>query len=252
MSEFNGKVAFITGGSKGIGAATALRFARLGARVAITDIDTDNGPAVAKEIVSNGGEAFFFKCDVASSEDMKAAIAETVSRFGRVDYAFNNAGWEGAMGPLHQSKEADVDRLFAINIRGVFLGMKYQIEQMLAHGGGAIVNNSSIAGLKGLPSASIYAASKHAVVGMSKCAALDYATSNIRINVVCPGVIDTEMIQRAAHNDPQVLEAYANMQPIKRMGTPDEIASVVTWLCSQDASFITGATIEADGGIMAG
>lgn len=252
MSTFNGKVAFITGGSKGIGAATAARFAEMGARVVIADVDTDNGPEVAKQIVGNGGEAFFVRCDVSSETDIKAAIDETVARYGRLDFAFNNAGWEGAMGPLHQAKIEDVDRLFAINIRGVFLGMKYQVEEMLKTGGGVIVNNSSIAGLKGLPSTSIYGASKHAVIGMTKCAALDYATSKIRINAVCPGVVDTEMIQRAAHNDPATLEAYANMQPIKRMGRPSEIASVVTWLCSEDASFVTGATIEADGGIMAG
>jgi NAD(P)-dependent dehydrogenase (short-subunit alcohol dehydrogenase family) len=183
---------------------------------------------------------------------MRAAIAETVSRFGRLDIAFNNAGWEGAMGPLHTCDPADVDKLFAINLRGVFLGMKYQVTEMLKTGGGAIVNNSSIAGLKGLPAAAIYAASKHGVIGMTKCAALDYATAGIRINAVCPGVIDTPMIQRAAHSDPVTIAAYTNMQPIKRMGKPEEIASVVTWLCSDEASFVTGATIEADGGIMAG
>lgn len=252
MQNFTGKSVFITGGAKGIGAATAERFAQMGARVAITDVDVERGEALAKKIVADGGEAFFAKCDVSVEADIRGATEACVSRFGGLDIAFNNAGWEGAMGPLHQADLAEVDRLFAINLRGVFMGMKFQIEQMLAQGQGVIVNNASIAGLKGLPSASIYAASKHAVVGMTKCAALDYATRNIRINVVCPGVVDTEMIQRAAKSDPATLEAYANMQPIRRMGRPEEIASVVTWLCSDEASFVTGATIEADGGIMAG
>ena len=252
MNQFNGRVAFITGGSKGIGAATALRFARQGARVVIADVDVEAGDAVAQHILGDGGEAFFVKCDVSSEGDMRAAIEETVHRFGRLDIAFNNAGWEGAMGPLHTCNPEDVDKLFGINLRGVFLGMKYQVTEMLKTGGGAIVNNSSIAGLKGLPAAAIYAASKHGVIGMTKCAALDYATAGIRINAVCPGVIDTPMIQRAAHSDPVAIAAYTNMQPIKRMGKPEEIASVVTWLCSDEASFVTGATIEADGGIMAG
>jgi NAD(P)-dependent dehydrogenase (short-subunit alcohol dehydrogenase family) len=253
MTQSSGRVAFITGGSKGIGAATALRFGKQGARVVIADVDSDAGPGVADAINAQGGEALFVRCDVSSEADMKAAIDETVRRFGRLDIAFNNAGWEGAMGPLHTCVPADVDRLFAINLRGVFLGMKYQVAQMLAQGGGgAIVNNSSIAGLKGLANASIYAASKHGVIGMTKCAALDYATQGIRINAVCPGVIDTPMIHRAAHGDPATLEAFTNMQPIKRMGKPEEIATVVTWLCSDEASFVTGATIEADGGIMAG
>jgi NAD(P)-dependent dehydrogenase (short-subunit alcohol dehydrogenase family) len=252
MNQFNGRVAFITGGSKGIGAATALRFARQGARVVIADVDVEAGDAVAQQILGDGGEAFFVKCDVSSEADMRAAIEETVHRFGRLDIAFNNAGWEGAMGPLHTCNPEDVDKLFGINLRGVFLGMKFQVTEMLKTGGGAIVNNSSIAGLKGLATASIYAASKHGVIGMTKCAALDYATAGIRINAVCPGVIDTPMIQRAAHSDPAAIAAYTNMQPIRRMGKPEEIASVVTWLCSDEASFVTGATIEADGGIMAG
>lgn len=252
MNDFNGKVAFITGGSKGIGAATARRFAKFGARIAIVDVDQEAGSAVAKEIVGNGGEAYFFKADVSSESELKAAVDGCVERFGRLDFAFNNAGWEGAMGALHLTKTQDVDKLFAINIRGVYLGMKFQVEQMLKQGGGVIVNNSSIAGLKGLPGSSIYVASKHAVIGLTKSAALDYATSKIRVNAVCPGVVDTEMVRRAAHNDPATLEAFAQMNPIKRMGTPDEIATVVTWLCSNEASFITGATIEADGGIMAG
>jgi NAD(P)-dependent dehydrogenase (short-subunit alcohol dehydrogenase family) len=252
MNQFNGRVAFITGGSKGIGAATALRFARQGARVVIADVDAEAGDALAKQLLGDGREAFFVKCDVASEADMRAAVEETVHRFGRLDIAFNNAGWEGAMGPLHTCDPGDVDKLFGINLRGVFLGMKFEITEMLKTGGGAIVNNSSIAGLKGLATASIYAASKHGVIGMTKCAALDYATAGIRINAVCPGVIDTPMIQRAAHGDPAAIAAYTNMQPIRRMGKPEEIASVVTWLCSDEASFVTGATIEADGGIMAG
>lgn len=252
MTQFNGRVAFITGGSKGIGAATAVRFANQGARVAIADVDTTAGQAVTERILAAGGEAFFVRCDVSSEADMRAAVEETVSRYGRLDLAFNNAGWEGAMGPLHTCDPADVDKLFAINLRGVFLGMKFQVTEMLKTGGGAIVNNSSIAGLKGLATAAIYAASKHGVIGMTKCAALDYATAGIRINAVCPGVVDTEMITRAAHDDPAAIAAYANMQPIRRMGKPEEIATVVTWLCSDEASFVTGATIEADGGIMAG
>ncbi len=252
MQQFKGKSVFITGGARGIGAATAERFAGMGARVCVTDVDVAAGTALVEKLGRAGAEALFLPCDVSVEDDVQRTVEETVRRFGRLDVAFNNAGWEGRMGPLHLAATGEVDRLFAINIRGVFLGMKHQVAQMLRQGGGTIVNNASIAGLKGLPSAGVYAASKHAVVGMTRCAALDYATQNIRVNVVCPGVVDTEMIQRAAKSDPATLQGFADMQPIRRMGRPEEIASVVTWLCSDEASFVTGATIEADGGIMAG
>lgn len=252
MKTFTDKVALVTGAANGIGRATAIRFAEMGASVVVSDVDTDHGERVAKQINDGGGEAIFVTCDIASEAEVHGLIQRTLDAFGRVDFAFNNAGWEGAMGPIHTADVEAYDRLMAINLRGTFLCMRYEIEQMLAQGGGSIVNNSSIAGLKGFAQSAAYSASKHGVIGLTKCGALDYATSNIRVNAVCPGVIETEMIRRAAHDDPKAMAGYTAMEPVKRMGRPEEVASVVTWLCSDDASFVTGATIEVDGGVMAG
>lgn len=243
----------ITGAANGIGRATALRFAEQGASVIVSDIDVDHGRQVVGAIERAGGAAKFVSCDVSDEAEVHGLIQRTIDAFGRLDFAFNNAGWEGVMLPLDQLDSETFDSAIAINLRGAFLCMKYELQQMLAQGeGGVIVNNSSIAGLMGFPGSAEYCASKHGLVGMTKASALEYAPHAIRINAVCPGVVETAMITRAANNDAEALKGYAAMEPVGRLGRPEEIATVVTFLCSDDASFITGAAIPVDGGVMAG
>lgn len=252
-NKFDGKVIVITGAANGIGRSAAERFASQGAKVVVSDIDVDHGRGVVADIEKAGGEAKFISCDVTDEAEVHGLIRRTVEAFGRLDYAFNNAGWEGVMQPLDQLDSAVFDKVIGINLRGVFLCMKYELKQMIEQGdGGSIVNNSSIAGLKGFPFSSEYCASKHGIVGMTKSAALEYAKQGIRINALCPGVIETEMISRAANNDPETMAGYAAMEPVGRMGRPEEVAALAEWLCSDEASFVTGAAVAVDGGVMAG
>lgn len=249
--DFRNTVALITGASTGIGRATALAFGKSGAQVVLADVNMDALGKTAFEIKEAGGKAEFFKCDVSKDADVKVLVAKTVSLFGRLDMAFNNAGVEGQQALTPDCTEENWDRVFNTNLKGVWLCMKYQIPQMLKQGGGSIVNCSSIAGVIGFPGIPAYTASKHGVLGLTKTAALEYAKNNIRVNAVCPGVIQTPMIDRFTHGEAQIRKQLVDGEPIGRVGQPDEIASAVLWLSSPDAAFTTGHSMVIDGGWVA-
>jgi NAD(P)-dependent dehydrogenase (short-subunit alcohol dehydrogenase family) len=250
--SYAGKVAFVTGAGSGIGRATALAFARDGASVVVSDISEQNVRETERMIEADGGRAFTIRCDVTRAEDVKAALETTIATFGRLDAAFNNAGVEQELKAAADITEEEWDRIVAVDLRGVFLCMKYEIALMLEQGGGAIVNTSSGAGVKGFEGQAAYVAAKHGVVGLSKAAALDYAPQNIRINAICPGIIDTPMMDRFGGGTPEgkerVLASAAAAQPIGRAGKSEEIATAVLWLCSDAASFATGHAMVVDGG----
>lgn len=252
MSDLvKGKVALVTGASSGIGRATALEFAKNGAKVIVADIMKEEGEQTVSMIEKSGGEGYFTKCDVSESLDVRNTLEKAVDEFGKLDCACNNAGVEGPMGPLTELEEDDWEKVININLKGTWLCMKYEIPKMLESGGGAIVNVSSVAGLVGYRGLSAYVASKFGINGLTKTAALEYAKSNIRINSVCPGVIHTAMVDRIVEENPELEEELASSAPIGRMGEPEEIAKTIVWLCSDKASFITGHTAVADGGFIA-
>jgi NAD(P)-dependent dehydrogenase (short-subunit alcohol dehydrogenase family) len=248
--KFSGKVALVTGAANGIGRATALAFAQHGLQVIVADIDSKGEDTVAAIKVA-GGEAAFIHCDVTRDDQVRTMVETTMATYGRLDYAFNNAGIEVEQTKLGDGKESDFDVIMNVNVKGVWLCMKHQITAMLAQGGGVIVNTASIAGLVAAPTMSIYSASKHAVIGLSKTAAVEYAKKNIRVNAVCPAVIDTEMFRRAYISDPKKAELAQAMHPIGRIGKVEEVAAAVLYLCSDLAGFTTGIALPVDGGVTA-
>jgi NAD(P)-dependent dehydrogenase (short-subunit alcohol dehydrogenase family) len=258
--SMNGKAGLVTGAASGIGRACAVRLAAEGASVVVADLASarEGGEHTVAMISEAGGEAEFAACDVSSAADCEALVARVVERFGRLDFAHNNAGIGGGHARLADVDDAHFDRVIAVNLRGVFLGMKYQIRQMLAGGGGggggegsggAIVNTASNAGLRGVRMLGAYAASKHGVVGLTRNAAVEYAEDGIRVNAVCPGAIMTPLAMRGT---PERRAEIMRPQAMKRFGEPEEVAAAVAWLCSDDASFVTGVALPVDAGSVAG
>src|SRR2546427_2323023 len=250
--RLDGKIALVTGGSSGIGRASALAFAREGAKVVVVDVTAEGGQETVRLIKEAGGEARFLKVDVARAAEVETLITQTVAAYGRLDCAYNNAGIEGAFVSTAEYPEADWDRVLAINLKGVWLCMKYEILQMLKLGSGTIVNTASIMGLVGSWSGSgAYNASKHGVVGLTKTAALEYAKVGLRVNAVCPGYIRTPLLAETLTRQPELAAQIVARHPVGRMGQPEEIAEAVVWLCSDAASFVTGHTMTVDGGYVA-
>src|ERR1700730_476676 len=246
---FSDKVALVTGGTSGIGKTTATEFARAGAKVGLSGRREKEGAAVVAEIQQLGGAAAFIRADVAKDADVKTMVDFTAATYGRLDIAFNNAGVEW-IGPLDQATEAEYRRIFDISVWGVLNSMRHEIPVMLKNGGGAVVNTSSVAGHVGLPQVSVYIASKHAVEGLTKSAALEFAKQNIRINAIAPGVIGTEMFDRFAGDE--MRDQIIAITPVGRIGASEEIAAAVLYLASDDAKFTTGASLVVDGGFVAG
>lgn len=243
---FKDKVAIITGSTYGIGKATAIAFAKRGAKIVLSDWMEDVDTLAA--IQELGGEAIFVSCDVSDEASVQALVAQTMQHFGRLDYAFNNAGIEGDQGPAAACTNDNWHKVIGINLTGAWFCMKHQIPAMLKSGGGAIVNNASVAGLVGVQGIPAYVASKHGLVGLTKNVALDYAKQGIRVNAVCPGVIHTPMIDRFTGENQQALEQLKSGQPLGRIGQPKEIADAVVFLCSESASFMVGQALAIDGG----
>ncbi len=252
--RLEGRVSIVTGGANGIGRAICEVFAREGATVVISDIDVERGEEVLNNIKEVSPDSFFMKTDVSKEEEMKALIEKTVERFGKIDIMVNNAGIHH-MGPITSLTEDIIDRLFAVNVKGTIWGMKYSIPYMLEKGKGVIINLSSMSGMVGHPNAALYCATKGAILQLTKATALEYATSGIRINALCPGTVDTNILRNAVNNSPDpeaTLKAFTEAEPVKRLATPEEIARSALFLASDDSSFMTGAPLLVDGGFTAG
>jgi NAD(P)-dependent dehydrogenase (short-subunit alcohol dehydrogenase family) len=244
------KVAIVTGGNSGIGRATAIALAREGAKVTVAARRASEGEETVRLVKEAGSDAIFVKTDVAIENDVRSLVEKTVDTYGKLDYAVNNAGIGEKMTPLVEQTSEKFDQIMNTNVRGVWLSMKYEIPMMIKNGGGAIVNTSSGAGLVGFPQMPVYIASKHAVLGLTKSAALEYAKSGIRINAIAPGGVETDMLMQTVGDDHQFLETFRSMHPIGRIGRPEEIANTIVWLLSDKASFVLGHTLLVDGGIV--
>jgi NAD(P)-dependent dehydrogenase (short-subunit alcohol dehydrogenase family) len=251
-TELRGKVAIVTGGTSGIGRDTAVLFAKAGAKVVVAGRREAEGKETIDLIRAAGGDGLLVKTDVSRAADVRALVQKTVEKFGRLDVAFNNAGIEGSWSPIAEQSEEDWDSTIDINLKGVWLCLKYEIQQMLKQGGGGvIVNMASVAGFIGSAGAATYCASKHGVMALTKSAALETARSGIRVNVVCPAVIETPMGERL-WGAPEAKKFALGLHPIGRFGKPEEIADAVVWMCSDGASFMTGQSLVLDGGFLAG
>jgi NAD(P)-dependent dehydrogenase (short-subunit alcohol dehydrogenase family) len=251
VGKLDGKIVLVTGGASGIGRAASLVCAREGARLVIADLNLDGAKETAERIGKAGGEARTLKTNVALAGDANAAVAFAVETYGRLDGAFNNAGIIEPSARFTEATEESFDRVIAVNVKGVWNCMRAELSQMVAQGSGSIVNTASVAGLRSAGRMAIYGASKHAVVGLTKTAALEYARTGLRINAVCPGVIDTPMLQSIADDSDRPKENFVRQQPNRRLGLPEEIAEAVAWLLSDAASFVTGVAMPVDGGMMA-
>jgi len=245
------KVVLVTGGASGIGRVTALALAQAGAKVVLADVDEAGGEATAQLIQERGSEALFVQTDVGDAAAVQNLMQTIITTYGRLDCAFNNAGIEGLPTRTADASEDDFDRIMRVNVKGVWLCMKAEIQQMVAQGGGVIVNTASVAGLVGAHSLPIYSASKHAVVGLTKSAAVEYARKGVRVNAVCPTVIRTPMVERGLAALPEFMDVVKQSIPMRRIGEPEEVAAAVLWLFSDASRFVTGTTLTVDGGFTA-
>lgn len=248
MTEFAGKTAVVFGGATGIGRATVEAFAAAGANVVIAGLDADAGRSLELQIRNSGRAAVYMEADVRREPDVERVVAFAAQRFGRIHAAVNNAGIEGRFGPVQDATMEDFEQIIGVNLRGIWLGLKYEIRHMLEHGGGAIVNTSSSAGVTGIANVALYTASKHAVVGLTKASALELARSGIRVNAVAPGPVNTGLLQRMVAGKIDI-SVIAEQVPMGRISEPEETARGIVWLCSEAASFVTGHTLVIDGGL---
>ncbi len=252
MTGTDSDVALVSGAGSGIGQATAKRFAADGVQVVAVDIDVDGGQETVSDIEADGGDATFVEADVTDEGDIEEMVSVAVDSYGGLDYAFNNAGIEGTEAPASEQPTSNWEQVVDTNLKGVFLSMREEIPVLMENGGGAIVNTASIAGLRGFRNLSPYVASKHGVIGLTKTAALEFGGDGVRVNAVCPGVIETPMVARSREENPEAIEATVAATPADRLGQPEEIAAAATWLCSEDASFVTGESLVVDGGFTVG